>query len=322
MVRVAEHFIKVHDVFFNKMKIFVSIASYKDSLLWKTVDNCLSMALRPENISFGIVDQSEQQFNLADHTHRDKISYIHFNSFYSRGPCWARSIAHSLYNNEDYVLQIDSHTMFDQHWDDRLIQSFNECRINSSKVVISSYPRPFEIVNEELVKNKLDNTVMIFRPVGDAIITDYDPTFSFSSVNINSTTSILGYHVAGGFIFSSGNFFQEIPYDPHLYFIGEEQNIAIRAWTHGWDIYHISEAPLYHLYYKEANRTLHWDVEEEKNRLIKWTRLNNISKSRMCDLLFTKKNLGVYGLGHTRSLIEFSEFSGINYIDKTIRISK
>lgn len=318
MVGVARHFIKAHDVSFHKMNIFVSIASYKDPLLWKTVDNCLSNALHPENIYFGIVDQSDTAFNISQFSYRNKINYICFDPIYSRGPCWARSIAHSFYNNQTYVLQIDSHTVFDQYWDDRLIQSLNECLKKSSKVVISSYPRPFEIINDEVIKNKLDNTVMTFRPNETAAILEHNPVFAFISVNVVSEIPILGYHVAGGFIFTSGNFFQEIPYDPQIYFLGEEQNIAIRAWTHGWDIYHISEAPLYHLYYKSSNRPLHWDNEDDKNRSIKWVILNELSRNRMCDLLLRQKNLGIYGLGHTRSLREFSEFSGINYIDKTI----
>jgi len=34
----------------------------------------------------------------------------------SLGPCWARHLAQSLHNGEDYVLQIDSHMRFRPNW--------------------------------------------------------------------------------------------------------------------------------------------------------------------------------------------------------------
>lgn len=301
------------------MKIFVSIASYRDPLLWSTVSDCINNAKFPHNIRFGIVDQSDTAYDVKNHPYSKQISYFHFNSSYSRGPCWARSISNALYNNEDFILQIDAHTVFDKNWDEALINSLQQCLRLSPKCIISSYPLSFEIINSNIVKNKRPNMALVFKPAREAVIKEDNPFITFIGHEIRSDEPILGCHVAGGFIFGPGHFFQEVPYDPTIYFSGEEQNIAIRAWTKGWDIYQIPDVPLFHLYYKHANRPLHWDHEDDKNRPTRWTELKDISQQRLCDLFFNQKNLGVYGLGSTRTLHDFAEFSGINYIDRTIR---
>jgi GT2 family glycosyltransferase len=116
--------------------------------------------------------------------------------------------------------------------------------------------------------------------------------------------------------------FLEVPYDPALYFLGEEHDIAIRAWTNGWDIYHAPEVPIYHLYNdKETNtkpRVLHWDAAEDEKRKVRWWQHNERSKARLRAMLYEGADLGVYGLGTQRSLQEFAEFSGIDYLNRVI----
>ena len=303
------------------MTIFVTIVSYKDNLLWNTVNNCIAKCSDPSSLRFGIIDQSEYVHNVDQHPACDRITYLHIDPQFSRGPCWARSIALSFYNNEDYVLQIDSHTVFDKNWDLLLIRQLKECQEFSEKCILSTYPQAFNITEKGIKKNKLSGITTVLKPKNNATISEDDPSFSFIGYNVKSDKPILGSHVAGGFIFCPGNFFLEIPYDPSLYFIGEEQNIAIRAWTHGWDIYHPPDSPVYHLYYSEGNRTLHWDAEDDVKRLIKWTNLHHNSKVRLSNLLFQNKNLGIYGLGNIRTLEDFAKFSGIDYLNKTILTS-
>lgn len=300
------------------MTILVNIASYKDALLWDTVNDCLSNASDPQNIRFAIVDQVSNPYDIKSHSHSKHITYFHFDPELSRGPCWARSIGHGLYNGEDYILQIDAHTVFDKDWDIYLIKKLEECQLKSKKCIISTYPQEFELTEEGVKKNISPGITTVLRPKSDANITDDDPTFGFIGFNVKKEELVLGMHLAGGFIFAPGNFFQEIPYDPTLYFVGEEQNMFIRAWTNGWDIYHIPNVPVYHLYYRKTKRILHWDNDEDKNRPVRWYELRERSRLRLKQLLFYGKDLGAYGLGKARSLVDFSQFSGINYPEKKI----
>lgn len=300
------------------MKIFVSIAAYRDKLLWDTVESAISLSNDPSRLHFAIIDQADTPYNVKSHPNAKQITYLHINPEFSRGPCWARSMALSFYSDEDYVLQIDSHSVFDMNWDTKLIDQLTYCQTLSSKAILSGYPHAFEITSTGIKKFKQSGIVNVMRPILTGAIPNSDPSFNFEGHSIKSESPIKGFHIAGGFIFAPGNFFLEVPYDYALYFTGEEQNLAVRAFTHGWDIYHVPIMPIYHLYYRAGNRPLHWDYQDDNDRLIKWTKLNEKSKQRMRDLLYHNKNLGAYGLGNMRTLQDFAEFSGIDYINKFV----
>ena len=46
-------------------------------------------------------------------THVRKIFLEHTQA---KGPCYARALAQTLWEGEDYFLQIDSHMRFVEHW--------------------------------------------------------------------------------------------------------------------------------------------------------------------------------------------------------------
>lgn len=303
--------------------IFVAIVAYQDALLLNTINNCIYNCSNASQLHFGIVDQSESGLDLSSHPLRNQITYLNINPFYSRGPCWARSIVHSFYDNEDFVLQIDSHTIFDKGWDEKLISTLLKCKRSNKKSVLSGYPPAFEIINGVFVKKPLLKYAPIFLVNEGAKLEENNPVLIFRSHCIETKEPILTYHIAGGFIFTFGNFFQEIPYDPFLYFHGEEQNIAIRAWTRGWDIYACPGIPIYHLYHNSKNlvRPLHWDKEADEKRPVRWFKLQEKAKIRLIKLLYKNDLEGVFGLGKERTMEDYAKLSGVNYKYRTITYS-
>ena len=237
----------------------------------------------------------------------------------------------SLYNDEDYFLQVDAHTVFEQDWDENLIKSLEKCMELSPKPLLSSYPPQFRMENGKPVTQRYDNYVVKTVVVNEQWPTEYggdDMVLHFrANVRINTAEPVLGFHIAGGFVFTLGKFVYEVPYDPHLYFQGEEQNISVRAYTHGWDIYHTSAPPMYHLYatakegvpdLEHNQRETHWVKSKDDLRREKWWELDRRSRMRLTDLLHRGKDLGAYGLGKERTLKDFADFCGIDYINKTI----
>ena len=57
------------------MKIFISIASYQDPLLETTILSAHNNASKPENLHFGICDQSRKSLHIAELDLQSKISY-------------------------------------------------------------------------------------------------------------------------------------------------------------------------------------------------------------------------------------------------------
>ena len=64
--------------------------------------------------------------------------------------------------------------------------------------------------------------------------------------------------LAAGFLFTIGSFVEEVPYDPELYFFGEEIAMTLRAYTHGYDLFHPHQVLVWHDYVR-SYATRHWD---------------------------------------------------------------
>ena len=122
------------------------------------------------------------------------------------------------------------------------------------------------------------------------------------------------------FMFAPGKLVNEVPYDPKFYFHGEEQSYALRAYTHGWDIFHVPDMPIYHLYDTNPDncyRPKHWTKEIDEQRNVRWWELQKFAHARF-DQLVAGADLGVYSLGKVRSIEDYREFSGVDYLNKTL----
>ena len=121
--------------------IFVHIASYRDPECQWTVKDLFAKAKHPQRVHVGICWQFDPEkdgdcFKSSERTEQVRIAPFHWGE--SEGVCWARHQAQQLWEGEDYVLSIDSHTRFAEDWDDRLIGELAECP--SEKAVLSNHP--------------------------------------------------------------------------------------------------------------------------------------------------------------------------------------
>jgi len=298
-------------------RIFISVAAYADPHLEYTLQSALRQAAHPEALVFGILNQTTTPLADKITLQRFPVRLIQITPQESYGAAWARSVIQSLYDNEPYTLQIDSHMAFDPGWDTHLIDILEAL---PGKPILSAYPYGYSRIGEKITFDCeiSPETTLITRPMPDQILTPQNPVLRFHTRHLPERQPVLGSHIAGGFLFTTGDFLQEVPYDPQWYFHGEEQALTLRAFTNGWDVYHIPRIPLYHLY-KQPNvdhRGHHWNK--------KWQRparqvahLEARAQQRLVDLIADRIR-GVYGLGGARSLTDFAILSGINYRDCTI----
>jgi len=309
------------------MSIFISIASYQDPLLTSTIFSAYLNAKNKDELVFSICDQSNKGINISGFEFANQIHYEHIDPQLSKGPCWARSRTQKFFTNEDFFLQIDSHTQFDVNWDIVFINQLEKISSNSSddsyfkKPIITSYPRPFNVVDFEKGLFELDN-----RDKYTQIIT-YRKDSLFSEGSFSRQIGIPTKHedithailMAAGCIFTRGCFVKEIPYDPNYYFYGEELSMALRAFTKGYSFFHIPDVPLFHLYTDTGNipRKLHWDPEDDENRVVKWKELDKKSLERL-DALFAGNVEEPMNLGKERSLEDYASISGIDLKNKII----
>jgi hypothetical protein len=303
------------------MRIFVSLASYCDPVLAFTLERAAATAADPSRLHFGVVDQSAAGSPRVAAPGRTRLSLVQVDARDARGPCWARAIAMSLQDGEDWFLQLDSHMDFDPGWDDTLVARALALGAPRRPLVISSYPDAFVFENGQPVRRPTTSGVLAqVVQAGSAFAPDH-PVLTFVATPVASTQALRGIHVGAGCLFAPGRIVQEVPYDPWLYFHGEEQAMALRLFTRGWDLFHMPGLPVHHLY-NDARagappRPLHWDAEQEAQRTTSWWSFEQRARARLAALV-AGADLGVYGLGNVRSVADFAAFSGIDYAARSI----
>jgi len=303
------------------MSIFISIASYQDPLLVSTIFSAYENAENKNDLIFSICDQSDNMIDINGITFSDQIHYDHVDPLFSKGPCWARHRAQSFFNEEDFFLQVDSHTQFAPEWDSIFIKQLEKISANQEideyfkKPIITSYPRSFKVLDFEKGLFELNTgdkhtQVITYRKDSLFLKGSFSRQIGIPTKHTDITHAIL---LAAGCIFTKGAFVKEIPYDPNYYFYGEELSLAMRAFTNGYSFFHIPDVPLFHLYTDTSDipRKLHWDPEDDQKRAVKWTELDKKSLNRLDDL-FADKVEEPLSLGKERSLEDYALISGID----------
>jgi hypothetical protein len=303
------------------MKIFISVASYQDPLLLETLCSAYERAENKENLTFGVCEQSDSGINVESINFKNQIKYELLDPVMAKGPCWARARVQNFIDDEDYFLQIDSHTIFAENWDNILVNYHSWVEENLKRnFVITGYPRGFK-PNEDLTSFELNTGYketlgITFREKRIFEDGHYSMQKSFP---VNSQQPVTGLLIAGGFLFAKRSFVSAIPYDSKFYFHGEELSVALRLFTNDWSVVHIPRVPIFHLYTDVDNmlRKLHWDPADEKDRAVKWNELDKRSKARLTDLVNNKIE-GSFGLGSLRTIEDFGKLSGVDLINKKI----
>lgn len=295
-------------------RIFVSIASFCDPMLAFTVRELTQKARHPDRLALGIVDQSPAPVDHFLPAGAWRTACLRVDPHQSRGACWARALAMTLHAGEDYFFQIDSHTALDRDWDVTLIEALEavSARSGNVKSILSTRPFAFGIGDDGTIHaNRFTANTLKLVPK-EPVLKRADPVMSFACHDSGVSDDLPGFQVSAAYLFTRGSFVEEIPYDPYLYFHGEEQNLSIRAFTHGWDIWHPNAVPLYHLYKSRADgeAPLHWDSGFEDGRGEKWTTLRARASHRLADLIDGRLT-GSYGPGAARTIGDYLRFAGI-----------
>lgn len=299
-------------------KIFIQIASYRDPELYTTIRDCIKKADNPNDLVFAISWQrskNDEWDSLNEYQNDPRFRIIDIPYEESLGTCWARSLLNNLYENEKYTLQLDSHHRFVKGWDTQCKKMFNDLiESGVKKPLLTAYLPSYEPDNDpagrakELWKLDFDR----FIPEGaifmlPAAIEDHE------RYELPIPTRFFSAH----FVFTFGGFIKEVPYDPNLYFHGEEISLAVRAYTHGYDLFVPNRIVAWHEYTRKG-RVRHWDENK------KWEELNKKSLKRVKVLLDIDgdcdgSDFGVYGFGTERTKEDYEKYAGIRFKDRAVQ---
>ncbi len=310
----------------NDESIFVQIASYRDPELVPTILDMFETAEKPENLKVCICWQHDDIENLDMFRSYPNIQILDVPYRESRGACWARNMIQRQYNGERYTLQLDSHHRFVQGWDTLLKQMYQQCvSMGSNKPLITSYVTSFDPSeskdNYDMVPWRMD-----FHKFTDEGTVIFSPNVIFKHETIDKPIPARFY--SAHFAFTDGKFCEEVPHDPDYYFYGEEISISVRAFTHGYDLYHPNKVVVWHEYTRN-NRVKHWDDHDCTKDIYRvyekswWERdVNSQKRNRVLFGIETDDSVVIpkkYNFGNIRTLEEYERYAGIKF--KTQEVS-
>jgi len=299
------------------MKIFIQIASYRDPQLIPTIESALENAKRPKNLVFGIARQfhPEDGFDNLDNYRSDKrFRILDIPYTESKGVCWARNQVQQLYKDETYTMQIDSHMRFEKNWDDEFIKMIKQLQKNGHpKPLLTGYVSSFDPDNDPQGRVKEPWRMAFDRFIPEGAVFFLPETLPGWQGMKNPVTSRF---YSAHFCFTLGEFSNEVQHDPEYYFHGEEISIAVRAYTHGYDLFHPHKVLIWHEYTRKG-RTKQWDDDRE------WHIRNNASHKKNRQLFGMDGeemiDMGKYGFGSVRTLEDYEKYSGLNFKKRGIQ---
>jgi len=298
----------------RRPSIFVSVASYRDSECSKTIDELFRKAKFPDRIFVGVCEQNSDDPNevcSGEHDPRwDKqIRTIRVPHTQAQGPCVARYACSTLLGSETYFLQIDSHTMMVQDWDEKCVEEIGACPV-PNRSILSMYP--LDVSTYDI--NTTDLPVMCNAKFNDKGLPIFAAAMKPASF-VGSAPKENAF-IAAGFLFCHSDFVRKVPYDPSLkhLFQGEEVLLSARAWTSGFDIYTPRRNICLH-HYLRHDKPKSWDAKSPSYESDKAE-----SERRARRLLGLEAPVigdDRYGLGQVRSIDDYWKFAKLDPATRT-----
>ena len=287
--------------------IFISVAAYRDPELGPTIDDCLAKARYPDRLRFVVCWQHDVGDAPPACFQDERVTVVQVGWRQSRGACWARAEIMKCWDDEDWYLQIDSHHRFVEGWDVLLLEQ--AALSGSPKPVVTAYGVPYSpgapaaTMGRAPLRMEFDrfseDGIPIFRP---GYFADWK----------DRVAPLRGRYASAHLFFAPGSFVRDVPYDPNLYFIGEEITLAVRAFTHGYDLFEPSRLIAWHEYSRQY-RPKHWDDHITENQVdMPWHTRDALSRARVRGLLESPW-VGEFGCGASRTIADYEAYSGISF---------
>jgi GT2 family glycosyltransferase len=329
--------------------IFIQIASYRDPQLIPTLLDLIGHAAHPELLRIVVCWQHAEDERLEDFSsngfavigntssvgnslhllqyQQAKIELIPVSYLKTQGACWARHKIQQHYQGEKYTLQLDSHHRFVEHWDSLLTGMLESLRADGvPKPLLTSYLPAFDPDNDPAGRSPAPTRLDFDRFIPESAV-------FFLPASIKDWEQrerpLPARFYSAHFAFADGSFAVEVQHDPEYFFHGEEISIGVRAFTHGYDLYHPHRLVAWHEYTRKG-RVKVWDdhTQEKKDEgsiTADWCERNTKCHDRN-KILFgmdgadpAQIDFGKYGFGSKRTLQEFEKYAGVSFKYRGVR---
>lgn len=290
-------------------KIFINIASYRDPLLPYTIQNLIDNADFPGNLTFGVCWQkgSEETIELPEDANIKKIVVPPETA---KGACWARSLAFQLIEDESFFFLVDSHMLPMKGWDSFLLKNYSQ--IERKPGVICCAASEW-MVESGTMSGWGDGRNDVHAIPGASGHWGNILCQMFSEKD-NKDHPYLGCFITCCNLFGPSEWVFDVPYDPDLYFLGEEISLALRSFTKGYNLYHTGKDIISHKHDRAFRRGYY---EDHMKHYIALQDENSIRTDFLWGHITEPYDMGIYGFGNVRTREQYEKYAGINFLENS-----
>jgi hypothetical protein len=297
------------------MKIFVSICSYRDPLLHYTLESLIEGKSNKHEATYSVLEQTVFEDSIEnlypELVARPDVFYKRIDPTFSDGVGWARKVNSLNVRDEDFFYQIDSHMLFDQNWDRYLVEDYKRGvkKSGSKKVIIDGATKTFTLEDEVPHKHIEANGVTTYAQY---FLWGRDSINGVHGHHIPTTTDVVPtVHLFAGNLFTHVEWLTNVGINHLSFYDGEEQLLTLSSFEAGYYMYSPTEVHCYHFAGASDWPTKQWiqpiiTMDEYGKRVA-------LSVKQWTDYLKEVPE---------SVLIEYYNYSGVDYIDEKIEDRK
>lgn len=126
--------------------------------------------------------------------------------------------------------------------------------------------------------------------------------------------------LSGHFCFARSEWAKEIRHDPDIYFSGEEINLTVRSYTHGYDMFHPHKLVIWHSTMREERAgKLKWDDDAKLG--VDWWNKQDYARRKIRCLFRVEEGIDLtgYDLGTVRTIRDYEKYAGVHFATKSVQ---
>ena len=219
--------------------------------------------------------------------------------------------------DQDYILQLDSHHRFAKDWDVTLIEMHNQREKQGYKPILAAYLPLYTPFNDPggRTMEPWQQQFVCFYPHGTIFIRP-----GLLTGWQDMTEAPFSRFLSGHFCFARTEWARTIKHDPDIYFSGEEINLTVRSYTHGYDMFHPHKLVVWHSTMREERSgMLKWD--DDAKRGVDWWNKQDYARKKIRCLFKTEDGIDLtgYDLGTVRTLADYEVYAGVNFKTRSVQ---
>jgi hypothetical protein len=221
-----------------------------------TLRDLYAKADRPGSLRTSVVWQRAPDETLSsDVRSLPNLEIIDIPFDQSKGCNWARSLLQKGWREEPFTLILDSHHRFVRSWDTTVLSMYRKLKASGTrKPLLTAYLPNYDPAREPGARRKRPYKIYPFEREAGILtrLTSY-PIPYWTTLTGPVVAQFLSLH----FIFTDGEFNDAVPFDPDIYFFGDEVAVGLCAFIAGYDLFHPHRVVGWHCF-DRASRIGHW----------------------------------------------------------------